>query len=445
MQVYYGRSPRLGKLGLLLPLLLLAACGGQLPASAPSVTQADAVATSKSDGPIASPEPDWPQWRGPRRDEISGEKNLLPTWPENGPPLAWKIGNLGRGWSSPIIVNDRLYITGDVEDDLVIFAFDLDGKLQWQAKNGKSWTGQYPGARACCAYSDGALYHMNAHGRVVCLNAATGKERWACDLLERFQTDELTWGFAECLLVDGPRLIVTPAGKKALMAALDKQTGRTVWMTEPLAEDIATYSSPILFRHAGRRILANYTSAHGFGVDADSGKLLWTVPMRGPFKVNVTTPVYDAGRIFYVVAEVSGTCFRLQATAKGVEPEKAWTTPLDTCTGTVLIADGLLYGAGYEKCKSWLCLDWESGQIRYQSKSLKPGSAVYADGRLYCLGVDGRVALVRLTAQQFEILSQFQLIPEKTTDAWAHPVLLHGRLYLRYHDTLWCYDVRNKE
>ena len=160
------------------------------------------------------------------------EKGLLPSWPEAGPRLVWKIGNLGHGWSSPIIVRDRLYITGDVDDDLVIFAFDLDGKPLWQAKNGRSWTGSYPGARACCAYSEGKLYHMNAHGRVVCLEAATGKELWAVDVLERFQGQNITWAMSECLLVDGSRVIVTPGGEKALMAALDKESGRTIWTTE---------------------------------------------------------------------------------------------------------------------------------------------------------------------------------------------------------------------
>ena len=200
----------------------------------------------------------------------------------NGPRLLWKIGNLGRGWSSPIIVRDRLYITGDVGDDLVIYAFDLGGKPQWRSKNGESWTGPYPGARACCVYSEGKLYHMNAHGRVACLDAATGKELWACDVQQRFHASEPTWAFSECLLVDGPRLIVTPGSGKALMAALDKQNGRTLWTTGPLGDDRATYSAPLLFRHGGRRIVANCSSAHGFGVDADTGKLLWTVPLRNP-------------------------------------------------------------------------------------------------------------------------------------------------------------------
>ena len=419
---------------------------GEPPASLPPST-APATAGGDTgddgDGLVASPEPGWPQWRGPRRDGISGEKGLRPTWPEGGPRLVWKLGNLGRGWSSPIIVRDRLYVTGDVGKDLLIFAFDRDGKPRWQARNGQSWTGSFPGTRACCAYSDGKLYHMNAHGRVACLDAATGEELWACDLRQRFGTREITWGLSECLLVDGPRLIVTPGSGTALMAALEARSGRTLWTTGPLGEDCVTHASPILFRHAGRRVLASCSSGHGFAVDADSGKLLWAVPLKNQFGTNVATPVYGAGRMFFVTPYIPAACYRLPAAGGGPEPEKLWNSSLDTCTGAVLWVDGALYGSGYRKHKSWLCLDWQSGRTRYEFEGLTTGAAVYADGRLYCLAEDGRAALLRPTADRFEVAGQFRLVPGRTNDAWAHPVLLDGRLYLRYHDTLWCYDVRD--
>jgi len=398
--------------------------------------------SADSDGLIASPEAGWPQWRGPRRDGVSAETGLLPSWPEHGPKLLWKIDALGLGWSSPIVVGRRLYITGDVDDDLRIFAFDLDGKLQWQANNGKAWKGSYPGARACCVYSEGRLYHMSAHGRVACLDAQDGKQLWAVDVLEKFQARNITWAMSECLLVDGPRLIVTPGGEKALMAALDKKSGRTIWTTEPLGGDRATHSSPILFRHAGRRLLANCSSRHGFGVDAHTGKLQWTVPLENQYGVNVATPVYGAGNIFYVTAYFYGACYRLRPDDETAQAEKLWSTSLDTVTGSGVLVDGALYASGYRKSKSWFCLDWSSGQVRCELKALTTGAAIWAEGRLYCLAEDGRVALLRPTADSLAIAGQFRLVPDKKSDAWAHPVLLHGRLYLRYHDTLWCYDVR---
>ena len=442
-------APRFGLMGKTalfgVLLLLPSGCGGQPSADPSRVPRGPVAAEPTADGPIASTEPDWPQWRGPRRDEISGESGLLPGWPAEGPRLVWKIGNLGRGWSSPIVVRDRLYITGDVDDDLVIFAFDLDGKPVWQAKNGRSWTGSYPGARACCASSEGKLYHMNAHGRVACLEATTGRELWATNILERFEGQTPTWAMSECLLVDGPRLIVTPGGEKALMAALDKQNGTPRWTTEPLPGDRASHCSPVLFRHAGRRILASCSSAHGFGVDADDGKLLWTVPLRSPYGVNIATPVYGENRIFYTTPYVFGTCYQLPRTNSTLEPETAWSTTLDTCTGSLLLVDGLLYGSGYRKHKSWLSMDWQLGRIRYESNALTSGAAVYADGRLYCLAEEGRAALLKPAPDKFEMAGQFRLVREAVHDAWAHPVLLHGRLYLRYHDTLWCYDVRGRK
>ena len=86
------------------------------------------------------------------------------------------------------------------------------------------------------------------------------------------------------------------------------------------------------------------------------------MPLKSPYGVNVATPVYGAARIFYTTPYVYGTCYPLQPGPKGPQPEKAWDTTLDTCTGTVLFVDGLLYGSGYKKHKSWLCLDWKSGR-----------------------------------------------------------------------------------
>jgi outer membrane protein assembly factor BamB len=436
---------------LILCLLAAPACSAEeRPAGTTPTAQVasapPARAAGEADGLIASPEPGWPQWRGPRRDGVSDEKGLLQRWPEGGPRLLWKADGLGRGWSSPIVVGNRLYITGDVGDDLVIYAMDLDGKPVWQAKNGRSWTGSFPGARACCAFSEGRLYNMNAHGRVACLDAASGRELWAVNMLKDFGGKNITWAISECLLVDGPRVIVTPGGKKALVAALDKRTGQTVWTTPPLGTDHVTHSSPILFRWAGRRLIANCSSAHGFGIDADTGKLLWAVPLRNRFDTNVATPVYGSGCVYYVTPYTElGRLYALRPRGRGIEAEHLWTCPLDTVTGSGVLVGGVLYSAGYRRPKWWLGVDWQTGRTRCELKELTTGAAVYADGRLYVLDERGTAALVKPGPASLEIVGRFQLTPRKIHDAWAHPVLLGSRLYLRYHDTLWCYDVKGTQ
>jgi outer membrane protein assembly factor BamB len=397
------------------------------------------------DGLIASPEAGWPQWRGPRRDGISPETGLMPNWPEGGPQLLWKVESLGRGWSSPIVVGQRLYITGDVGDDLVLFAYDLSGALQWRTTNGKSWQGPYPGARACFAFSQGHLYHMNAHGRTVCLEADSGRETWAVNILDRFDGKNITWALSECLLVDGPHVIVTPGGTKALMAALDKRTGETVWATPPLPGDRTSHSSPILFRYAGRRLIANCSSGHGFGVNAGTGELLWTVPLKNQYGVNVATPVYGDGHVFYVTPYAqNGRLYQLRRDGQDFVAHQTWASPLDTVCGSGVLVDGVLYSGGYRRSKWWFGIDWQTGQTKHELKDFTTGAAIYADERLYILDERGNVGLVDPRAGDMQTVGRFQLFTRRARDAWAHPVLHDGRLYLRYHETLWCFDVRQR-
>jgi outer membrane protein assembly factor BamB len=289
------------------------------------------------------------------------------------------------------------------------------------------------------------LYNVNAHGRVVCLDAASGQEQWTVNILKRFDAKNITWAISECMLVDGRNLIVTPGGKKALMAALDKLTGLTVWTTEPLGDDNTSHSSPILFRHAGRRLIANCSSAHGFGVDADTGELLWTVPLKNPHGVNTSTPVYGSGCVYYVTpyAEM-GRAYRLVVDGKAVTAEHIWTSELDTVTGGAVLVDGVLYSAGYRKSKWWFATDWQTGKTKYELKDFTTGAAIYADGRLYCLDEKGVAGLLKPGRDGFEVAGRFTLVNKKVRDAWTHPVIHDGRLYLRYHDTLWCYDVKKQ-
>ena len=417
----------------------IASCAWFGPAVSP------ASETAPSEGLVASPEPGWPQWRGPRRDGISQETDLLPAWPENGPTLLWKVDGLGTGWSSPIVVGDRLYVTGDVGDDLVIFAFESTGVLRWRTKNGRAWKGPYPGARAGCTYSQGRLYHLNAHGRLACFDARTGNEVWTVNILHRFEGKNITWALSENVLVDGSRVLVTPGGAKALMAALDKRTGETVWVTQRLGEDKTSHSSPILFRHAGRRLLATCSSAHGFGVDADTGERLWTVPLSNPHGVNTATPIYSSGSIFYVTPSVeNGRLYHLAPKDGAIAAEHSWTSPIDTVTGCGVLVDDTLFAAGYRRAKWWFAIDWRTGETKYELKDLTTGAAIYADERLYVLDERGTAALLRPGPDRFEVVGRFRITAERIRDAWAHPVLLDGRWYLRYHGTLWCYDVQVK-
>ncbi len=127
---------------------------------------------------------DWPQFGGPTRDNKSAETGLLKQWPEGGPKLLWTATGIGHGFSCVAVAGGMVYITGNVGPDTVITALDLDGKTAWTAKNGSAYTREHPGTRSTPTIEGGRLYHENADGDVVCLDARTGKPFWSNSTLE---------------------------------------------------------------------------------------------------------------------------------------------------------------------------------------------------------------------------------------------------------------------
>lgn len=402
---------------------------------------------------VASAEPGWPQFRGPRRDGISDERGLLAAWPEGGPRLIWNAEGLGKGFSSPVIAGGRLFITGDFGEEVRVLAFDLDGKPLWSVRNGDAWLNQYQGARSSVAVRDGRVYHQNAHGRVVCLDAATGAERWAVDLLRRYGGENITWGLSECLLVDERAVYATAGGRDALVVAFDRSTGQERWRSEPLpaagAEggvDNASYASPILVRFAGRRLLIGASLRNLYCADADTGKLQWTRPRPTSYSVLAMMPVLVGDAVFMSAPHgPPGRLHRLIAPRAAGEPvgvEDLWTNSLDPCQGGVVHVAGRLYGAHYPARRGWAALDAATGQTLHEAPELIKGAPLFADGRLYALSEDGTMLLLEPTDAKFEVRGRFRIPNTRGRDAWAHPVILDGRLYLRYHDTLYCHDVR---
>ena len=395
----------------------------------------------EADRAVASSVQGWPQWRGPRRDGISDERGLLQEWPEAGPKLLWSITGIGKGFGSPIVVGDAIYISGDVGEELLVFALDHNGQEKWRTTNGKSWKKSHPGSRATCCYDDGRLYLMNAHGRLACINAADGAEIWAVDILERFESKNITWGISESVLVDGNAVFVTPVGKKALMAALDKRTGETLWATEAIPGEQATYASPILVELRGRRQLVSCGTKHVFGVDATTGALLWKHPHAIPNWVVGASPVFRGDSVYVSNATKDlGKVYRL--VIDGGKPKVAWVCELgNTHVGNVVCVGATVFGSRKRNIKGWLCVDVETGEVVHAEKDMHSGSAVYADGRFYCLTDRGVISLHKPAGRGIETVGRLQAARGRK-DVWSHPVICSGRLYIRCQGKLHCYDVR---
>ncbi|MBL7115682.1 MAG: PQQ-binding-like beta-propeller repeat protein [Kiritimatiellae bacterium] len=397
------------------------------------------------EGLPAHKEAGWTQWRGPKRDSISDEKGLLQSWPQGGPKQLWVREGLGIGYSSPIISGSSIYITADIKEQLIIFCLDLNGKLKWKASNGRSWQRSYPGARASCILDRGRLYNMNGHGRVTCLNAKDGSEKWSVSIIERFDARPITWGYSECMLIDGDNLIVTPCGKKASMAALSLDTGKTLWTAAPIPGDTASYSSPLLFTHGGIRYIITCSSDHVFSVNADTGKLLWSISRPSKYRAVSCTPTYiGKGRVFISSAyNRLGELYQVDVADGKVAAKSLWLCDMNNLTGGTIYLNGLLYGSGYRSRKGLHIIDAGTGKTRFHTRKYDTGPMTYADGRFYCLSERGIMRLLEPTAAGLKSQGSFRLVrhEQKVRDAWAHPVIWNGRLYLRYHDRLYCYKI----
>jgi len=383
----------------------------------------------------------WPQFHGPDRDNISRETGLLNVWPDEGPSLVWTAKGLGHGFSSVAIAGGMIVTAGNMEEDTVVTALNMDGEVLWRAKNGEAWTKDYPGTRSTPTIDGTRIYHQSPLGNIVCLEAETGEVIWNVDILTKVGSKNSTWGLAESLLIDGDRLISCPGGPETCMVALDKHTGSVIWKA-PSTDELAGYSSPSLVEYKGLRIIVTLTAKAIIGVNADNGELLWHVKHESYADENVMIPIFYDGYIFISTLATGSVKWRITVEDEKVGLEEIWRTKeLDNHHGGVILLDGYLYGASTVKnSNEWICLDWQTGSMMYADPGVGKGSLTYADGMLYTLSIDRVMGLVRPTSTLFELVSSFEIPKGGEGKSWAHPVVSNGRLYIRHGEFLYVYS-----
>ena len=180
---------------------------------------------------------DWPQWQGPDRNGISRETGLLKDWPKEGPPLAWKITGLGGGDSAPSIAAGKVFGMANRGEDEVVWALsETDGKEIWTTRLGPAFEQRTPQAKegpSCTPTVDGErLYVEGMGGDVACLQVKDGKVLWQRSLTRDFGGRVPMWSYRESPLVDGDKVICTPGADDAMLVALDKTTGNTIWKSQ---------------------------------------------------------------------------------------------------------------------------------------------------------------------------------------------------------------------
>jgi outer membrane protein assembly factor BamB len=398
------------------------------------------------------PAADWPQWRGPNRNGISQEKGLLQEWPKEGPKLVWKVIDMGKGYSTPAVVGDRLYLLANegLENEFVAAVSAKDGKRIWTARLGK--VGQpdqkpnFPAGRSTPTVEGQFLYALGSDGDLASVEIATGKLRWHKNLRTDFGGKPGTWAYAESPLVDGNTLVCTPGGSDATIVALNKNTGEVLWKCALPEGDEAAYASAILVETGGIRQYVQLLQKGLVGVEAKSGRFLWRFGKAvSKYGANIPSPVFSDGIVYVGSAGTGGGAVRLQAKSGSVAADPLYfEAKLPTAIGGAIKLGDYLYGT---TAQAMLCVDFKTGAVKWEERALGAASMCFADGRLYLHGENGEVALIEPSPEGYRERGRFTP-PEPPAHAnnmekaWAYPVVANGKLYIRDHGNLWCYAVK---
>ena len=401
---------------------------------------------------------DWPQWRGPLRNDISVEKGLLKSWPADGPKLLWMAEKCGNAYSGMAVVGDVVYSMG--ADDAkngnreYVFALNVkDGQEIWRKEiDAKFYSNNWGGGPRCTPTVDGEfLYVIGGGGTIACLKAKDGGVVWSKSATKDLGGNVPGWGYCESPLIDGDKLICTPGGKNGTLAALDKKSGEVIWRSKA-ATDGAGYGSAIIANCVGIKQYIQFASKGMIGVKADDGKVLWTSKTAANGTANIPTPIVKGDDVFVTSGYGAGCgLVHLASDDKGgITP----TTVYDNRDmsnhhgGVILVGDHIF---GHSDSKGWVCMEFATGKVVWADRTFGKGSIICADGAFYCFSErDGSVVKIEISTAAWKETSRFKLpksskIRSGSGAIWTHPTIANGRLYLRDQDLLFCFDLRGNE
>lgn len=385
------------------------------------------------------------EFRGADRTGVFPETGLIQSWPDGGPPLLWERSGFGVGFTSPLIVKDRIYLTGTLKkQESFVFVLNREGKEIERIGYGKETTASSaPGSRCTPTIDGDDFFVLSGLGVLTCIDLAASSVRWQVNVLERFNGPQTQWHLSESPLIDGDHVICTPGGEDAVMVALDRKTGDTVWATEGMSEK-TSHVAPLLATHNGRKLLFTQISKHIICVDATTGELLWTRGQETEWDIHAVTPIYRDGLLYYTAGYKAGSAL-LELSEDGSAYTVKWIDDeLDCQHHGVVYMDGYLYGTSHHRGGGRLvCLDWETGEMVWADKAVRQSSIIAADGLLYAYEDSrrGTVRLIRPSPEGLDLISEFA-ITGGPKEHWVHPVISDGLLYMRHGEMLRCYDLR---
>lgn len=343
---------------------------------------------------------DWPQFRGPDGQGHSSARGLPIEWSESK-NIAWKVPVPGRGWSSPVVADGKVWLTTATqlgrESSLRLLSFDaITGRQSsdvevFRLKNSALLNAKNSHASPTPIVEGDRVYvHFGAEGTAAL--STSGEMVWKARQLYESQH-----GNGGSPVLSGDLLIFSCDGfNEAFVVALDKRTGKTRWRTNRPQPWSQAYSTPLAIRVADRDQIVSVGAFHTVAYDPQNGKEIWRVNYPDGFS-NVPRPVYGAGLLFITTGFQQPSILAIRPDGKGdvTKTHVAWTLS----RGAPLTPSPLLVGDElYVVTDAGIAsnVDARTGAIHWQHRLGQGVSAspVLADGRIYFLDEEGRTTVI---------------------------------------------------
>lgn len=389
---------------------------------------------------------DWPNWRGPLANGSVLAGNFPARW--TAEDVIWTNTLPGKGSSTPVVWQSRIYLTAPADGQDAVLALDADGKQLWLVKLGPESPPRHKTLASSCNSSpvtDGqGLFACFRSGRFVALEL-DGAIRWQMNLIDRFGPENLIWDQGSSPVVNDQHVIfVRMHHGDSWVAGFDKATGKLSWQQkrnyEVPSENDNAYTTPVFFSHKGSPAFLIWGADHLTAHAAADGALLWSCGGFNPRETAnwpaIATPVIQGGIAVVPVgrddrqgqARVHG--IRIDGSGDVTATQRAWQRDdLGVFCCSPVGYEGRVYLLRHRG--GIVCLDPATGGTVW-AEALPRGSASYyaspaiANGILYAAREDGVVLAARI-GDRFELLCENPL-GERVV---ASPVLADSRLLIR--------------
>ena len=414
---------------------------------------------------------DWPNWMGPKRDNIWRETGILGKFPEGGPKVVWKAAVAG-GYSGPAVAAGKVVVTDYVtKDNVKVDNFDrktysgiervlcLDeatGKEIWKHELPVRYTISYPaGPRCTPVIHDGKVYTQGSEGHLFAFDLATGKIVWSHDLKAEYKTKSALWGYAGHPMIDGKKLICLVGGEGSHCVAFDTATGKVIW--KALSSEERGYSSPTIVTAGGARQLLLPHPEGISAVDPETGKTLWEVDYAATNGSTIMSPIVWKDYVYFGGYSNKNLLLKLDADKPGAT--QVWRDVKGKGISPVNvqpIADGnVIYG--FDQNGELMAVELPSGKRLWSTtaplvkKPLPSGTAfIVRNGERYFLFNElGELLIAKLTPKGYEEIDRAKVISPSNVAfgrdvVWCMPAFANKRMYVRNDNELLCIDLSER-